>query len=161
MPTAAICTRPWREPVMPWPWLRSAAERVTGRGWRSWWARATTAAAVTGPLASSSRGERVAALVGPGNSGGDGYVAAPVLLERGAGVTLFRLGEPRSPDAVRAAASARLAGVPIRPLGEPEPADLVIDALFGGGGRPDLPEAVGAWARHEAPIIAEIGRAHV
>lgn len=116
--------------------------------------RAGHAVAMAAIRRGAGYGTRVAILVGPGNNGGDGYVAARVLLERGAGVTVFRLGEPRSPDAVRAAASARLAGVPIRPLGEPEPADLVIDALFGGGGRPDLPEAVGAWARHEAPIIA-------
>ncbi|HEX6946697.1 MAG TPA: NAD(P)H-hydrate dehydratase [Acidimicrobiia bacterium] len=99
-------------------------------------------------------GSRVAVLAGPGNNGGDGYVAARHLLEHGAGVVVHRLGEPRTADAIRAEAAARLAGVPMRPLADPEPADLVIDALFGGGGRPDLPAEVVAWANHDAPVIA-------
>jgi len=70
-------------------------------------------------------------LCGPGNNGGDGYVAARVLAERGVAVRVAALGEPRS-DAARAARDGWNASVEALSL-ETEPASLVIDALFGTG----------------------------
>jgi hydroxyethylthiazole kinase-like uncharacterized protein yjeF len=70
-------------------------------------------------------------LAGPGNNGGDGYVVARLLAERGWEVEVEALAPPASPDA--AAAAARWEG-PCRPLGEGAArAELVIDALFGAG----------------------------
>jgi hydroxyethylthiazole kinase-like uncharacterized protein yjeF len=69
-------------------------------------------------------------LCGPGNNGGDGYVVARVLAERGWPVEVRSFGEPATQDAQ--AASSRWEG-PIQPLnGVLEPA-LWVDALFGAG----------------------------
>ncbi|MGE0499732.1 MAG: NAD(P)H-hydrate dehydratase [Rhizobiaceae bacterium] len=75
----------------------------------------------------------VQVLCGPGNNGGDGYVAASVLAEAGVPVEIFVLASPKSgTDAARAAADCAM---PVRPLADfgPIPGALVIDALFGAG----------------------------
>jgi len=76
----------------------------------------------------------VAVLCGPGNNGGDGFVAARHLAEAGWTVDLFLLGEG---SALRgdAAHHAALWRGDIRPLADfqPGPDALVIDALFGAG----------------------------
>lgn len=70
-------------------------------------------------------------LCGPGNNGGDGYVAARYLAARGLNVRVAAIGEPKS----LAAQSARSDfGGAIESLDEnTEPAPLLIDALFGTG----------------------------
>lgn len=69
-------------------------------------------------------------LCGPGNNGGDGYVIARALRERGMNVCVAALGEPRS----AAAAAARQAwNGPIEELAEAAPRSLLVDALFGTG----------------------------
>lgn len=73
----------------------------------------------------------VLVLCGPGNNGGDGYVAAARLAERGLSVRVAALSEPRS-DAAKWARS-RWSGA-VEPLTEETPpGPLVIDALFGTG----------------------------
>ncbi|MFZ5720090.1 MAG: NAD(P)H-hydrate dehydratase [Pseudomonadota bacterium] len=69
-------------------------------------------------------------LCGPGNNGGDGYVAARLLKAQGWPVEVRALAEPATPDAQ--AMSARWDG-PIRPLNGSLDAGLVVDALFGAG----------------------------
>ncbi|HEU0100002.1 MAG TPA: NAD(P)H-hydrate dehydratase [Allosphingosinicella sp.] len=69
-------------------------------------------------------------LCGPGNNGGDGYVIARRLAERGADVRVAALGEPGTPEA--RAARAAWQGV-VQPLAEAAPAPLLVDALFGTG----------------------------
>ena len=70
-------------------------------------------------------------LCGPGNNGGDGYVAARHLAERGVKVRVAALAEPRS-DAAKWARS--LWKGEVEPLtAETDPAPLLIDALFGTG----------------------------
>jgi hydroxyethylthiazole kinase-like uncharacterized protein yjeF len=99
-------------------------------------------------------------LCGPGNNGGDGYVAARVLKERGWPVEVRSFGEPATQDAQ--AASARWANVAAegatRPLNGALEADfkkggLWIDALFGAGlSRPlSGPAAAAALRMAEAP----------
>lgn len=76
---------------------------------------------------------RVAVLCGPGNNGGDGYVAARLLAGRGATVALFALGKPREgSDAALAAADCALDPLPLADF-RPLEGDVVIDALFGAG----------------------------
>ena len=74
-------------------------------------------------------------LCGPGNNGGDGYVIARALRERGAEVKVAALAEPTTP-AARAARDAW--GGPVVPLHQAEPAPLLVDALFGTGLRRPL-----------------------
>ena len=70
-------------------------------------------------------------LCGPGNNGGDGYVAARHLKERGVDVRVAALSEPRS-EAAQAARAQWDGEVEIL-SGDTAPAPLVIDALFGTG----------------------------
>ncbi|HXA39517.1 MAG TPA: NAD(P)H-hydrate dehydratase [Phenylobacterium sp.] len=89
-------------------------------------------------------------LCGPGNNGGDGYVAARLLKDRGWPVEVRSFGEPVTQDAQ--AASARWDGPTQALNGALEPG-LWIDALFGAGlSRPlEGPAAAAALAMAEAP----------
>ncbi|MDB5499359.1 MAG: yjeF family protein [Phenylobacterium sp.] len=89
-------------------------------------------------------------LCGPGNNGGDGYVAARVLKDRGWPVEVRSLGEPATQDAQ--AASARWEGA-TKPLNGALEPGVWIDALFGAGlSRPlDGPAAAAALRMAEAP----------
>ena len=69
-------------------------------------------------------------LCGPGNNGGDGYVVARRLRERGAEVRVAALAAPGTPDA--AEARARWTGN-VESLAEARSAPLLVDALFGTG----------------------------
>ena len=101
----------------------------------------------------------VAVLCGPGNNGGDGFVAARHLMERGYRVRLGFDGDPAKLPADAAAMAARFAGR-VEPLGEGLLAgsDVVVDALFGAGlGRPvegKLAALIEAANASGAPIIA-------
>ena len=74
---------------------------------------------------------RALVLCGPGNNGGDGYVAARHLAERGVKVRVAALSEPKS-DAARLARSGWKDEVEAL-TGETTPAPLLVDALFGTG----------------------------
>jgi hydroxyethylthiazole kinase-like uncharacterized protein yjeF len=69
-------------------------------------------------------------LCGPGNNGGDGYVIARHLAERGATVRVAALDAPRTDEA--RAARAKWPGA-VEPLFEASHAPLLIDSLFGTG----------------------------
>lgn len=77
---------------------------------------------------------RVVVMAGPGNNGGDGYVAARSLAARGFEVAIASLVPRARLTGDAAAAAGRWEG-PVVPLAEAEfsGADLVIDALFGAG----------------------------
>jgi ADP-dependent NAD(P)H-hydrate dehydratase / NAD(P)H-hydrate epimerase len=99
-------------------------------------------------------GTRVTVLAGPGNNGGDGYVAARHLWERGVAVRVYALAEPRTDDARWAHEKAIDAGVPIYPFGPVVESDLIIDALFGSGFRGILPDEVVPWIGTSAPVLS-------
>lgn len=79
-------------------------------------------------------------LCGPGNNGGDGYVAARHLQERGAKVRVAALAEPRSDAAKRA--RSQIAGEVEQLDANTAPAPLLIDALFGTGLKNPVEESV-------------------
>lgn len=81
----------------------------------------------------SNRG-RVLVLCGPGNNGGDGFVAARLLAECGFTVEVALLGDREALRGDAAQAATSWSGPVITAaIAEPATADLVIDALFGAG----------------------------
>jgi hydroxyethylthiazole kinase-like uncharacterized protein yjeF len=102
-------------------------------------------------------GTRVVVVAGPGNNGGDGYVAARLLASRGCDVRVLRVGLARKGDAARAATkwTGRRADATPEDLAG---ADLILDALFGAG--LDRPVTGAAAAMIEAmnasgaPVVA-------
>jgi len=104
-------------------------------------------------------GSRVAVVAGPGNNGGDGFVAARVLAERGYRVEVLMVGAASRLRGDAALAAKRWRG----PVAVAAPdrlggADVVIDALFGAGlDRPVEGAArtmIEAMNAHGAPVIA-------
>jgi hydroxyethylthiazole kinase-like uncharacterized protein yjeF len=106
----------------------------------------------------------VSVLCGPGNNGGDGFVAARILAERGWPVRLALFGERTALKGDAAAAAGSWEG-PVEVLGEAslantvlEGAALVVDALFGAGlARPVEGEARAVIASLDArhvPVVA-------
>ncbi len=79
-------------------------------------------------------------LCGPGNNGGDGYVAARHLEKRGIKVRVAAISEPKS-DAAKWARS-EFAGAVEELTPQSHPAPLLIDALFGTGLKKPLEDAV-------------------
>ena len=116
--------------------------------------KAGFAVALAAARAGAAYGSRVVVLAGPGNNGGDGYVAARYLKARGADVEVQALAPPKTPPAIDAAEKARSAGVRMREIQSPATADVVIDALFGGGARTGMPPSVTAWMNTDAPVVA-------
>ena len=98
---------------------------------------------------------RTLVLAGPGNNGGDGYVAARYLEQAGWPVSVAALEAP-SPGTAAAAAAARWHG-PMVAFGAAEAAraGLVVDALFGAGlTRPLAPEVTQVLRAVQAPLVA-------
>jgi len=101
----------------------------------------------------------VAVPCGPGNNGGDGFVAAAELVARGREVSVSLLGDRDSleGDAASAARGWKYPILPFNPQAVGKPA-LIIDALFGAGlnrtvkGDPhDMIEAINA---NGAPVLS-------
>ncbi len=93
-----------------------------------------------------------AVLCGPGNNGGDGWVAARALLEAGWPVWVETLAEPGRLAGDAADAAAGWSGQTYT-LGQGPEAELFVDALFGAGLSRPLDGAAVAYARRsgEAP----------
>jgi ADP-dependent NAD(P)H-hydrate dehydratase / NAD(P)H-hydrate epimerase len=91
-------------------------------------------------------------LCGPGNNGGDGFVAARILVERGWPVRLALLGAVAvlRGDAAQAAAAWQSAVEPFEP-GALDRAALVVDGIFGAG----LTRSVDGVAQAVIEVIEE------
>jgi hydroxyethylthiazole kinase-like uncharacterized protein yjeF len=84
--------------------------------------------------AAAEQGMRVVVVAGPGNNGGDGFVAARLLAERGFEVRVAFVGDHAKLKGDAARAAARWSGSTAQ--AEPDTlagADIIIDALFGAG----------------------------
>ena len=98
-------------------------------------------------------------LCGPGNNGGDGFVVARILAERGWPVRLALLGDRGALKGDAALAAARWPGA-IEPLSPAvlDGAGIVIDAMFGAGLSRDIDgiarDVIAALPRSEPPVVA-------
>lgn len=91
-------------------------------------------AAVAGRMLDAAGGRRVLVLCGPGNNGGDGYVAAAELRRRGyAADVASTVPVERLQGDAAAAAAAWPGPVGDAAAADPVAHDLVVDALFGAG----------------------------
>ncbi|MEE8371878.1 MAG: NAD(P)H-hydrate dehydratase [Sphingomonadales bacterium] len=77
---------------------------------------------------------RVAVLAGPGNNGGDGFVAARYLVQAGFEVDVFLLGQRKALKGDAKAAAEQWGG-PLKPISGTglDVYDCIMDALFGAG----------------------------
>lgn len=104
-------------------------------------------------------GSRIAVLCGPGNNGGDGFVAARLLRAKGFDVRVWLLGERKALKGDAAVMAAKWE-LPMRPASEDavQSMHLVIDAMFGAGlARPldgDAAEVVAAVNASGLPVLA-------
>lgn len=102
---------------------------------------------------------RFVVLCGPGNNGGDGYVAARALQAAGAVVAVHVLGDNATLKGDAEAAFLNFTGT-VAPLAdyEPQPGDVVVDALFGAGLARDFPadviRLIEAIRRNALPVLA-------
>lgn len=93
-------------------------------------------------------------LCGPGNNGGDGFVIARLLRERGVPVRVAVTGESRTPSSL----SARAAwDGPIEDIAQARPAAQLIDALFGTGLTRGLDAGLAA---HLARLVEAAGHSY-
>jgi len=91
-------------------------------------------AAVAEAVTDLSPAGRVVVLCGPGNNGGDGFVAARLLVAQGREVRLALLGDPTKLKGDAAANAARwTGGIEAMSPGVLDGASVVIDAMFGAG----------------------------
>lgn len=95
-------------------------------------------ARVLGGQPKGKQNARIVVLCGPGNNGGDGFVAARYLKQRGYDVAVYLYGEvDRLKGDAAEMAGQWLAMGPVHTLGEAhgavETCDLIIDAIFGAG----------------------------
>jgi ADP-dependent NAD(P)H-hydrate dehydratase / NAD(P)H-hydrate epimerase len=106
-------------------------------------------------------GTRIAVLCGSGNNGGDGFVAARLLRERGFEVRvscLVPVAQLKGDAAVMAGKWGGAVSGPDAVESVMISADLVIDALFGAGFKRDVPVSLGAiiayLSIHKIPVLA-------
>jgi hydroxyethylthiazole kinase-like uncharacterized protein yjeF len=84
-------------------------------------------------------GTRIVLACGPGNNGGDGFVAARILAERGYPVRISLLGSREALTGDAAKAAGKWDGdVPAISASSFREADVIVDALFGAGLSRDL-----------------------
>lgn len=128
-------------------------------------AAAAAIAAATSAILAKTSGRRVLVLCGPGNNGGDGYVAARLLRDQRFKVRVAALTPPETLKGDAREAARRWDG------GKVEPAqgcdfhgvDLIVDALFGTGLARDLEgpaaaliERLNAWREETGQKVVAV-----
>src|SRR5712691_10485551 len=115
--------------------------------------------AVADAVARRPLGTRVVVVAGPGNNGGDGFVAARLLAERGFPVRVALLGDTDKLKGDAGEAARRFGGA-VEPASARslDGAGVVIDALFGAGLDREVAgparQMIAAMNASGAPIVA-------
>lgn len=118
------------QPILTAAKMRAAEERAIAAGSSVTELMERAGAGVAEAVRRLASGAEVLMLCGPGNNGGDGYVAARILRANGIAVRVAATGEPRT----EAAALARQSwGGAVDPLADAGSAPIMVDALFGTG----------------------------
>jgi hydroxyethylthiazole kinase-like uncharacterized protein yjeF len=129
-------------PILTAEKMRAAEEAAVNRGTSVETLMERAGAALAEAVYRFAGPTRALVVCGPGNNGGDGYVAARHLAERGIAVRVAALSEPRSAAAKRA--RGEWSGK-VEELGEAtQAAPLLIDCLFGTGLKRGLEPSVSA-----------------
>ncbi|NIJ36645.1 hydroxyethylthiazole kinase-like uncharacterized protein yjeF [Sphingopyxis panaciterrae] len=136
---------PFEAPILTSAAMREAEAACAVQGTSLSELMESAGAAVADTAWRMAAGAPILILCGPGNNGGDGYVAARLLAERGAAVRVAALAGPAT-DLAKAA-RARWSG-PVETFDRTtKPAPLVIDALFGVGLSRPLADELAAMLR--------------
>lgn len=110
------------------------ADRLTIAGGVPGIALMEAAGIAVADAAGALAGKRVVVVAGPGNNGGDGFVAARHLAERGYAVRVSFVGERAKLKGDAAAAASRWSGpVDAAAPEQLKDCDIIVDALFGAG----------------------------
>ncbi len=134
-------------PVLTAAEMRAAEQDAMAQGLSETDLMDRAGAAIAEAVARLAGPREILVLCGPGNNGGDGYIAASILKRKHHVVRVAASGEPRSEGARRARA---LWDGPIETLGAAEPAPVLVDALFGTG----LSRALSTDTREELARLA-------
>ena len=118
------------QPILTAAAMRAAEERAIASGGSVAALMARAGAEVARAVRRLAGVHEVLVLCGPGNNGGDGYVAAARLAEAGVKVRVAASAEPHGAEAL--AARRGWTGA-VEPLAEARPAPVLVDALFGTG----------------------------
>ncbi|KQN02577.1 carbohydrate kinase [Sphingomonas sp. Leaf230] len=118
------------QPVLTAAEMRAAEDAVIATGVSVEMLMERAGTAIAGAVRRLAGANEVLILCGPGNNGGDGYVAARVLAEMGIAVRVAALSEPKT-DAAKSARAGWLG--PVETLAAAKPAPILVDALFGTG----------------------------
>lgn len=116
-------------PILTAAQMRAAEQRAMAEGISEAELMQRAGAGVADWVRRLAGGQPVLFLCGPGNNGGDGYVAARILAREGFDVRIAASGDPRT-DVAAAARSAWTGAV--EPI-DASPAPVLVDCLFGTG----------------------------
>jgi hydroxyethylthiazole kinase-like uncharacterized protein yjeF len=132
--------------------MRAAEQAVIARGVSVDDLMETAGLAVAREVRRFAAGRPILVLAGPGNNGGDAYVAARHLAGWGCDVMVAAQGQPGDGAAARMAAQWK---GPTIPLGDAAPRPILVDGLFGTGASRPL-DAVLAGAVSRLADAAEL-----
>ncbi len=118
------------QPILTAAQMRAVEERAIARGSSVEELMERAGAGIAEAVRRLAAGSPVLILCGPGNNGGDGYVAARLLKANGVAVRIAVSGGPKSEAAV---AAREQCDAPIEPIDTAHAAPVVVDALFGTG----------------------------
>lgn len=141
-------------PILTAAEMRAAERRAAPRDDALYALMERAGAGVAAAVRRLSAGAEALILCGPGNNGGDGYVAARLLDEAGHPVRIAASSEPVSELGKRARAG--WIG-PVEPLSDARPAPVLVDALFGTGLARPLDDATSSSLR----ALAEAARLRI